>query len=71
MGYEANYFMEQMLLVTSCRLAHRSNTAHSPGVPHARKKSDGKWQLIIVGYNKGPVFDSNERDCAYSGMLLG
>ena len=45
-----HYYIGQKLLVTSCRLTYRSNTAHSDDCPHARQDccGNGKWCLSDI-----------------------
>jgi len=58
-------------MLTSCRLAYRSNTAHLADYPHARQDCGGKWKIIFVGYNNDLEFTSHQAHCYWSGIMPG
>jgi hypothetical protein len=49
-----DYFVWQLTVANSCRLAYLINVAHSAEHPHVLRCSAGNWQGIAVTENNGP-----------------
>ena len=63
---KCHYFIWQLLAAIPFQLAYWINVPDSADSQQARRSSDGKWQTMLVRYNKAPVLSGGYKSLGSS-----